>query len=893
MPHAVEVAVPPVSQVTPFRASGALFVDDDQLLVEVKVGGDQVTDALSTFSSRSGVYLPIGELARALDLAITVYPAEQRASGWILQESRTISVELATRTIRINDQTIPMGADQVAFYADDIYVRLDLMEKLLPIGLKYDPRGLILLLKPREALPFQLRLERERRRQEIGGFKDRVSVMKVDTPYLAFTPPSFDISLNGGAGLISPNGTVQYDLRAAGDFGYAAMQMYAGSDQYGRLSDARFTLGRTDTKGHILGPLGGTDAEIGDTFTPSLSLGQRSGGGRGVFFSSGPAALSSVFSHLDLRGELQDGWQVELYINEVLHASQASANQGRYEFLNVPLIYGGNTLRLVFYGPQGQQREDVRHYNFGSGQLDKGQLVINFGAVQVGKNVIPTPPAVGSGGSLPPVVGAGTLRTAASFEYGVTHDVTVVAGLSHYTPILNQTRDVLESGLRTSLAGIAMQLNVAKDLRGGGAESFNFAGQIQGISFLARDSEYQGLFYDEHQRSGVIADALMLRASELRLDWTARFFKVGSGIPMSLDIQRDEKQDGSTLTTAGVRFSVTPGGTFLSSSMGFSQTFSPIGGRNTTLSGEIDASRLIGSGWQARGGLQYEMLPHPQAQALFINIDHALSHNNSLRVSLSQALSSGKATSVQVADTWRLNRASIAITAGVDRGLHDVRVGLQLAFGLVFDPTQGRYRIVRPGAASSGTALIAAFIDSNADGRQQPGEAAVANLAIESQQRPGTTDALGRALLTGLGAGSVARILVKADALDDAYVMPPADIIEILPRPGRVIQIFLGLKPMGELQLRFTLRKPGGESKGVSGLDVQIVSTDNVVVWESRTEYDGTMYAEKLPPGIYSIRIEEGQARRLGLTLEGCAPVTIPAQGGYVGGIEAHVVVRP
>ena len=123
--------------------------------------------------------------------------------------------------------------------------------------------------------------------------------------------------------------------------------------------------------------------------------------------------------------------------------------------------------------------------------------------------------------------------------------------------------------------------------------------------------------------------------------------------------------------------------------------------------------------------------------------------------------------------------------------------------------------------------------------------------------------------------------------------MPPADIIEILPRPGRVIQIFLGLKPMGELQLRFTLRKPGGESKGVSGLDVQIVSTDNVVVWESRTEYDGTMYAEKLPPGIYSIRIEEGQARRLGLTLEGCAPVTIPAQGGYVGGIEAHVVVRP
>ena len=136
-----EDGVQPKAAANSVRGSDALFVSEDQLLVEVKVGADQVTDSLSVYSSRNGVYLPIGELARALDLAIDVYPAEMKASGWILNEGRTISLDLHNRIVSLNGQTIPIGHDQAALFYDDIYIRLDLAEKLLPVNLTFDARG--------------------------------------------------------------------------------------------------------------------------------------------------------------------------------------------------------------------------------------------------------------------------------------------------------------------------------------------------------------------------------------------------------------------------------------------------------------------------------------------------------------------------------------------------------------------------------------------------------------------------------------------------------------------------------------------------------------------------------------------------------------------------------
>jgi len=59
-----------------------LFTADDLLLLEVRLGDVVLTEALGAYSSRAGVYLPLGELARLLDFAIMVDPPERSATGW-------------------------------------------------------------------------------------------------------------------------------------------------------------------------------------------------------------------------------------------------------------------------------------------------------------------------------------------------------------------------------------------------------------------------------------------------------------------------------------------------------------------------------------------------------------------------------------------------------------------------------------------------------------------------------------------------------------------------------------------------------------------------------------------------------------------------------------------
>ena len=48
------------------------------------------------------------------------------------------------------------------------------------------------------------------------------------------------------------------------------------------------------------------------------------------------------------------GWDAELYRNGQLLAFAENRADGRYEFIDVPLLYGQNRFEVVLYGPQGQ-----------------------------------------------------------------------------------------------------------------------------------------------------------------------------------------------------------------------------------------------------------------------------------------------------------------------------------------------------------------------------------------------------------------------------------------------------------------------------------------------------------------------------------------------------------
>ena len=862
------------------------FTADDLVLLEVRADDIVVTDSLDAYASRAGVYVPLGALSRLLDLAIIVSPPDGRADGWALSPDRVVVVDLISGTATAEGRTFRLDRGQAVLAQDEIYVRSDLLERLLPMKVKADVSALSLTLTPLTPFPFQARLARERARENLGAGNRSEEVLQVTTPYELFTPPSADLSLSVNSGNGAIGTTRQYEARLAGDLFYAGAQLYAGSDDHGELKQVRALLERKDPEGGI-GPLHATRAGIGDVFTPALTLGARGAGGRGVYMTSEPIEQPSVLGRIDVRGELQLGWDVELYLNELLFGSQATPVEGRYEFKDVPLSYGLNTLRLVFYGPRGEKREEVRRLNFGGGLLPKGHSVVRFGAVEEGVNAsgLETSPA----GGLP---GTGHWRVMGAVDYGVATNLTLSAGLAQFTPRVDDTRQLATFGVRTSLGGVAVLADAGGDSQGGAAISLAATGRARGVSYTLRHAEYRGGFIDELQTRSAPGVDPMVRSTEGRLDGLFKLPGLARETPVSFELRRDELESGDNFIAATARTSTSVRGALLATSLAYLRDDVALSGLSQRLTGGLDASGTIGKAWRVRVGVDADLMPDPKARTAALTLDHDFGSTRSLRIGVAHSFGQASNTNIQVGTTWRLDVADLTATAGYDTGADEWRIGFQLNTGLLFDPLQRRYRTARPGAASGGNLALLAFVDENGDGVAQPGEPRVPRLKVSGGYRDTEADALGRLIISALGDGAYVRARVDPESVDNPYLSLPPREIQFTPRPGRVAVVNYALKATGEVELHMLLRDAAGGGRGLSALGVQLVDGSGKVVAEGRTEYDGTLVIEGLTAGTYGVRLDPEQSQRLHMSLEASPTVEIKPGGGFTGAKTAYVRIN-
>ena len=853
-------------------AARAPFSAEDLLWMEVRSDEMLLADSINVYASRSGVFVPIGELSRVLDLAVGVFPAQNRAEGWVLERERTLVIDLTEGEARLRDQLFEVLPDQAVIYADDLYLRTDLLEQLLPVRLRPDVRSQVLELTSLEPLPFQQRLERERRRDQLGRESPGEAPVPVVTPYRLFTAPAFDVNLGG---LITRHGEDQarrYDIRMAGDMLGAGLEAYLGSDDEGEPSNARIMLSRRDAGGRALGPLGGSEAAIGDVYTPSLALGAASFGGRGVFYTSAPRDSLDIGTPLDLRGELAVGEEVELYVNEVLFAARSTPVQGRYEFLDVPLAYGLNTLRLVFYGAHGETREEVRRVNFGTGQVEAGRWVVRLGAVEQDRTVLGLDSELARGAQ-------GAARMIAGLDYGLSAGLTVSAGLARYSPEADDARLLATLGVRGALGPVATQVDLGFDDTGGRGLALGFAARPGGVSLVGRHSEYRNGFIDETRQPGGAGLAPLRRASDLRADAQVEAF--GLIVPLSANLRRLEWTDQRRLTSAELRASAPLGGFYASSSVVYEDERRPDGSGLSRWAGASDVATLVASRLQLRAGLAYDLSPEAELDSGYATADWQLSDRRALRLGVVRTLRGERQTALQASHLWRADRFDLSVNGAWESGTGDWRLGVQLGFGFGYDPGRGAYRMVRPGVASGGSVAVNAWIDENGDGRRQVDEPGVPGVEIDTPAGALTTDEEGRVFTPGLGDPGTALVRLNAEAVEDPFLVGGPTVFPVEPRPGRTISIPYPMRRSAEVELAVLLRGPAGP-RPLAAVSLELVPTDGGAILEARSDHAGIAFIEAAPPGTYSVRLQAAQAEALGLTLAGDPVLIVPPAGGFV-----------
>lgn len=872
-------------------ADGGVLDPATLLLLSVSLDDLTLSESLGAYGAPEDPYVPVSELARLLEADIDVLPDEGRIVGRLGEARRSMLVDLKTGVARVGPAEIRLRPQDAVVTPTEIYLRVSAIRRLLPLSIEVATDDLALRLHAVEKFPIQARLQRIAQRPDgsaVGVAEE--APLRIAQPYAFFSPPGVDVVLDGGLESGRRNRDFRYDLRVAGDLLWSNFQGYLGSDEVGRAANARVLLQRRSLEGNLLGPFHAREVTLGDTFTPGLSMGARTVAGRGFSMSTAPLEQTNVFNHIDLRGDLPPGFDVELYANDVLKGSTNQAINGRFEFLGVPLSPGVNVLRLVTYGPRGERNEEVQVVNVGANLLKPGEVQFAFGVVDQDQPVIRIRnlhrTTLGDTFLFAP---SGT-RVVGSMNIGVTDLLSLTAGAARIPQIGGGRLGLYTLGARTTLWGLATQLDTAWDGRRGGGVSLGLAGQFGPMSAVLRQAEYRHGFTDENNL-GFNSKLDVEHRTELTLDSSLNLR--GRIVPVSLRAIHNEYAGGSNDTLAAWRASTSLGQVLWSAGWEYQRQVYKPAGATETLSGYLAASTFRSYKWQIRTTLDYDILPDFKARFLAVTVDRRLSDTWSLRFGLGQPLDRLSGWNAMVSSIYSTQYGDLALTGEYDNSDEDWRVAAQWSFGLGWDPGRNRYGITRTGPGSGGSVLFNAFLDENGDGIRQASEPAAPNVGLEGGvQRGLVTGKDGRVLVTGLGAGPTAHMDVSLEKVEDASVSTPPSRLELHPRPGSVSRVDYPMRPTGGVMVKVELLRDDGKRVGLSSVRVQLAPLDGAPV-QAVTEFDGSAMFDAVPIGRYHVQLEPRQAEKLRMRLLQEPDVTIKGGGDFAPDVVVQVRFLP
>ena len=830
------------------------------VLLEVRLGSQVLSDAVMAYELGRDVYLPLGEMARLLTLAIRVTPGEGRASGYILSEERGFSLDVPGRVLELAGRREELDRSQFKLQPDEIYVASKLLARWLPVDLDLDMSSLALKVKPREQLPLQARLARRERGSRAGtpgGYIDP-GYPRLATPYRLADVPFIDQTLGLAADQRGGRRRTEatYTAYLTTDLLGMEAALYASHSRQDPSSGLRLTLGRNDPDGGLLGPLGARSVLFGSVPLPGVAnISNSSPTGNGLLLSNRPLDQPTSFDRHTLQGDLPPGWDVELYYNEALVGFQQSGPGGKYSFEDQPLAYGPNEFRLVFHGPLGQTRVERQSFLLEQSALPRGALFYDLAAHRDLE---------------------GRERALAQFEWGVSEHLNATAGWQRL-PVFGATRSYANLGLRSYWNAVILTADAVKANDGGRLAQLGVKTRVGSVALSASRARLDG-FSSELFAPG--SDPVRTR-DEVRAEGVVA---VGAAnyFPMALQLRRDVFASGLESREVQGRVSAYRDGTALSNTL----RWRSLGGFEHA-DGELQVSRRV-AGIGLTGQLQYTLAPDTALGSAAVSADYYLAGGYLLNLGLARMFQER-----EVRATGALNKSLGSYGLGVNgfySNRHAYGLGLQFFMAIGLEPRSARLLTEAQPMANMGAASIRVFLDKNLngamDGTDEP--VAGAGFTINGANYGVRTDANGIAWLARLPANRHTDIGLDPNTLEDPQWQPSVAGVRVVPRPGKVSQVEFAVVVTGEVD-GTTYLSANGARRPIGDLQLELVDAKRKVVATITSAADGYYVLTGILPGEYFLRIAPSQLKRLGLVDTGMHIITIGRDGTVLNGRDLYV----
>ena len=842
-------------------AAPAQKLDANLVLLEVRLGNQLLSDAVTGYQIGRDVYLPLGEMARLLTLAIKVTPGEGRASGYILTEERGFSLDVPGRVADIAGRHEELDRAQFKLQSDDIYVASKLMARWLPVDLDLDLSSLALKVRPREQLPMQARLARRERGSQPGapgGYIDP-GYPRLSTPYRLADTPFIDQTF----GLASSKADGRRQTEAAytayltTDLAGMEAALYASRNRHDPDAGLRLTLGRHDPDAGLLGPLRARSAMFGSVPVPGVAnIAASSPTGNGAVLSNRPLNQPTSFDRHTLQGALPPGWDVELYYNDALVGFQQARGDGKYSFEDQPLAYGPNEFRLVFHGPLGQLRVERQSFLLEQSAVPRGALYYDLAAHRDR---------------------FGRPRALAQFEWGASDWLNAAGGWQRLSLPDGSQRSYANLGLRSYWQGMIATLDAVQGDDGGKLAQLGVKTRLGQVALSASRAGLDR-FSSEFFSPG--ADPVRVR-DEVRLEGViapggASFF------PLALQLRHDRLASGTRNLDLQGRIAAYRDGIALSNTL----RWQSLGGQDLA-DGLFQVSRRV-AGIGLTGQLQYLIAPDTGLGSAAVAADTTLDDGYLLNLGLTRMFSSGE-TRV----TGGLNKSLGSYGLGVNAfytNRHDYGLGLQFFMAMGWEPRTMRPTLEAQPMANMGAASIRVFLDKNLNGLMDEADEPIAGagFTVNGANYLARTDAAGLAYLARLPAHQHTDIGLDPNTLDDPQWQPRIPGVRVVPRPGKVSRIEFAVNMTGEVD-GTTYLYANGARRAVGDLRLEVVDNKRKVVASTVSAADGYFVIMGIFPGEYFLRVAPDQLKRLGLTDTGMHIITIGREGTVLNGRDLDV----
>jgi hypothetical protein len=769
------------------------------------------TDVL--ISDTNLIYLNVEDLFRKLK--IKCLSNENILTGFIENESNRYRIDFKKKQIKVGNLSIDITKRIIADFGVD-YIEASVLSDAFGLTILFNPRSLSAKLTSSFELPFVKQLRIENTRSNISKLQGKPSISDtiITRNYHLFKLGTLDWSLSSFQNLNIAS-TTAISLRTGSELLYGEANVSINYDDQSKFNprQIQYNWRWIDNDKKII-----KQAQLGNVSSQSIAL--LNAPLIGATFNNSPNTVRKASGSFIINDYTEPNWTVELYINDILVDYTLADASGLYLF-KVPIVYGYTTLKLKFYGLLGEERTEERtmntpytfvppktlEYSFTSGVL-QDEVKSRFG--QVG------------------------------FNYGVSRFLTFGAGLEYLSSIPNHPFIPFAKVTFQPFPSMVLNFDYAHNVSTRGLVNVYFTESI----FLEVD--YTKFVEGQLAKRFSALEEVKVRFSKpFKSNYFSGFTKLNFNQSVYKSITYN--QFGFLMSTYYKQFS-------LSSSSFINWTSS----NSSFIRSLLALSYRLRNGLVVRSSAEYNL-----------NTNNLVRLNGEIEMRVSKMyFSLSYERSIQSKNnnfflSFRYDlpfaRAGISSSYSNKSLVFSENAQGSLAFG----GDNNYVHTSKNSAISKGGILFYPFLDLNQNGVMDTGEKKVllskvsvsSNVAVISKK-----DSIVR--VSDLNAFVNYTIKFSNTDLDNISWRFKDNTYQILVDPNQYKRVYVPIISVGEVNGMVYLVSDK-TMKGQARVTLQVYDKKGKKVAETISEYDGYFSYLGLKPGIYTVRVDESQLKKL------------------------------